>query len=68
MKMANIASTTPGNIWTSDEFVVLVRNTVANLLDVDWDDLLKADEAEVRYAVMQVCSEINCQVTPAGNA
>jgi hypothetical protein len=68
MKIANVASTAPRNIWTSDEFVVLVRNTVANLLDVDWDDLLKADEAEVRDAVMQVCSEINCQVTPAGNA
>jgi len=35
MKMANFASTAPGNIWTSDEFVVLVRNTVANLLDAD---------------------------------
>jgi len=68
MKTADVASTAPGNIWTSDEFVVLVRNTVANLLDVDWDDLLEADEAEVRDAVMQVCREINCQVTPAGNA
>ena len=68
MKIANVASTAPGNIWTSDEFMVLVRNTVANLLDVDWDDLLTADEAEVKDAVMQVCSEINCQVTPAGNA
>ena len=68
MKIANVASTAPGNIWTSDEFMVLVRDTVANLLDVDWDDLLTADEAEVKDAVMQVCSEINCQVTPAGNA
>jgi hypothetical protein len=50
MKIANVASIEPGNIWTSDEFVVPVR-----------DDLLMADEAEVGDAVMQVCSEINCQ-------
>jgi hypothetical protein len=68
MKMAIVSSTAPGNVWTSDEFAVLVRNTVANLLDVGLDDLLKADEAEVTNAVMQVCSEINCQITPAGNA
>jgi hypothetical protein len=47
---------------------VLVRDTVANLLDVGLDDLLKADEAEVTNAVMRVCCEINCQITPAGNA
>jgi hypothetical protein len=34
---------------------VLVRDTVANLLDVGLDDLLKADEAEVTNAVMRVC-------------
>jgi hypothetical protein len=65
MKTANIA---PGNIWTSAEFVTLVRNTVANLLGVDQDDLPKADEAKIKNVVKQVCSEINSQVTPAGNA
>jgi hypothetical protein len=68
MKMANVASTAPGNIWTKDEFLTLVGDTVANLLDVDRDDLLKAGEAEINDAVKQVCSEINSQVTPAGNA
>jgi hypothetical protein len=68
MKMANVASTAPGNIWTTDEFLTLVRDTVANLLDVDRDDLLKAGEAEINNAVRQVCCEINSQVTPAGNA
>jgi hypothetical protein len=68
MKMALVSSTAPGNVWTSDEFAILVRDTVANLLNVGLDDLLKADEAGVTKAVMQVCSEINCQITPAGNA
>jgi len=68
MKMANVASTEPGNIWTTDEFLTLIRDTVANLLDVDRDDLLKAGEAEINNAVRQVCCEINSQVTPAGNA
>ena len=68
MKMANVASTAPGNIWTTDEFLTLIRDTVANLLDVDRDDLLKAGEAEIDSAVRQVCCEINSQVTPAGNA
>jgi hypothetical protein len=68
MKMANVASTAPGNIWTTDEFLTLIRDTVANLLDVDRDDLLKAGEAEINNAVRQVCCEINSQVTPAGNA
>ena len=68
MKMANVASTAPGKIWTTDEFLTLLRDTVANLLDVDRDDLLKAGEAEINNAVRQVCCEINSQVTPAGNA
>jgi hypothetical protein len=68
MKMANVAPTAPGNIWTTDEFLTLVRDTVANLLDIDRDDLLKAGEAEINNAVKQVCCEINSQVTPAGNA
>jgi hypothetical protein len=68
MKMANVASTAPGNIWTTDEFLTLVRDTVANLLDLDREDLLKAGEAEINNAVRQVCCEINSQVTPAGNA
>jgi hypothetical protein len=68
MKMANVASIAPGNIWTTDEFLTLVRDTVANLLDVERDDLLKAGEAEINNAVRQVCWEINSQVTPAGNA
>ena len=59
MKMANVASTAPGNIWTTDQFLTLVRDTVANLLDVGLDDLLKADEAKVTNAVMRVCCEIN---------
>jgi hypothetical protein len=59
MKMAIVSSTAPGNVWTSDEFAVLVRDTVANFLGVGLDDLLKADEAEVVNAVMRVCSEIN---------
>ena len=67
-KMAIVASTAPGNVWTSDEFAILVRDTVAKLLDVRPDDLPKADEAEITNAMMQVCNEINCQVTPAGNA
>jgi hypothetical protein len=68
MKMANVASTAPGNIWTRDEFLTLVRDTVATLLDVDRDELLKAGEAEINNAVKHVCCEINSQVTPAGNA
>jgi hypothetical protein len=68
MKMAIVASIAPGNIWTSDEFLALVRNTAANLLDVRLDHLLKADEATVKNVVMHVCSEINSQVTPADNA
>jgi hypothetical protein len=68
MKMANVASAAPGNIWTTDEFLPLVRDTVANILNVDRDDLLKAGESEINNAVRQVCSEINSQVTPAGNA
>jgi hypothetical protein len=68
MKMAIVSSTTPGNIWTTDEFLTLVRDTVANLLDIDRDDLLRAGEAESNNAVRQVCCEINSQVTPAGNA
>jgi hypothetical protein len=68
MKMANVASTAPGNIWTTDEFLTLVRDTVANLLEVNRDDLLNAGEAEINNAVKQVCWEINSQVTPAGNA
>jgi hypothetical protein len=67
-KMAIVASTTPGNVWTSDEFAILVRDTVAKLLDVRPDDLPTADEAEITNTIMQVCSEINCQVAPAGNA
>lgn len=67
-KMAIVASTEPGNVWTSDEFAILVRDTVAKLLDVRPDDLPTADEAEITSTVMQVCSEINCQVVPAGNA
>jgi hypothetical protein len=68
MKMANVALTAPGNIWTTDEFLTLVRDTVANILNVDRDDLLKAGESEINNAVRQVCCEINSQVTPAGNA
>jgi hypothetical protein len=41
---------------------------VAKLLDVRPDDLPKADEAKITNAMMQVCTEINCQVAPAGNA
>jgi hypothetical protein len=67
-KMAIVASTAPGNVWTSDEFAILVRDTVAKLLDVHPDDLPTADEAEITNTMMQVCSEINCQVVPAGNA
>ena len=52
----------------SDEFAILVRDTVAKLLDVRPDDLPKADEAKITNAMMQVCTEINCQVAPAGNA
>jgi hypothetical protein len=68
MKMANVASTAPGNIWTKDEFLTLVRDTVANLLDVDRADLLKEGEAKIYNVVKQVCCAINSQVTPAGNA
>jgi hypothetical protein len=66
--MAIVASTVPGNVWTSDEFAILIRLTVATLLDVCPGDLQTADEAEITNAMMQVCSEINCQVMPAGNA
>jgi hypothetical protein len=66
--MPIVASTAPGNVWTSDEFMILVRDTVMKLLDVRPDDLPKADEAEITNAIMQVCSEINCHVVPAGNA
>lgn len=68
MKITNVASTAPGNIWTTDEFLTLVRDTVANLLDVDRDDLFKAGEPEINSAVKQVRCEINSRVTPAGNA
>ena len=68
MKMANVASIAPCNIWTTDEFLTLVRDTVANLLDVDRDDLLKAGEAEIDNAARQVCCQINSRVTLAGNA
>jgi hypothetical protein len=67
-KMAIVALTAPGNVWTSDEFATLVRDTVAKLLDVRPADLPTAEEAEITDTVMQVCSEINCQVVPAGNA
>jgi hypothetical protein len=67
MKMAIVSSTAPGNIWTTDEFLTLVRDSVATLLDIGRDDLLKAGEAEINNAVKQVCCEINSQVTPAGN-
>jgi hypothetical protein len=67
-KMAIVALTAPGNVWTSDEFAALVRDTVAKLLDVHPDDLPTGDEAEITNTVRQVCSEINCQVVPAGNA
>jgi hypothetical protein len=67
-KMAIVASTAPGNVWTSDEFAILVRDTVAKLLDVRPDDLPKVDEVKITNAMMQVCTEINCQVAPAGNA
>jgi phage head maturation protease len=66
--MAIVASTAPGNVWTSDEFAILVRDAVAKLLDVRPDELPTADDAEITDTVMQVCSEINCQVVPAGNA
>jgi hypothetical protein len=66
--VAIVASTAPGNVWTSDEFAVLVRDTVAELLDVRPDDLTMADGAEITNAVIQVCSQINCYVAPAGNA
>jgi hypothetical protein len=49
-------------------FAILVRDTAAKLLDVRPDDLPKADEAEITNAMMQVHSEINCQVVPAVNA
>jgi hypothetical protein len=58
----------PGNIWTSEEFVDLIRNTVATLHDLDLGDLLKADKAGINNAVKHVCGEINSQVKPAGNA
>jgi hypothetical protein len=67
-KMAIVTPTAPGNVWTSDEFAILVRDTVAKLLDVRPADWPKADEAEITNTMMQVCSEINCQVVPAGNA
>jgi hypothetical protein len=38
-KMTVVASTAPGNVWTSDEFAILVRDAVAKLLDVRPDDL-----------------------------
>jgi hypothetical protein len=68
MTMAIVASTEPGNVWTTDEFAALVRDNVAKLLDIGPDDLIKADDAELRDAVLRVCSEINSEVMPAGNA
>jgi hypothetical protein len=68
MKMAIVASTAPGNVWTTDEFAALVRENVASLLNLGLDDLLRADDAELAIAVRRVCSEINSQVIPAGNA
>jgi hypothetical protein len=56
--------TAAGNIWTKDEFLTLVRDKVANLLDVDRDDLLKADQREINNAVRQVCWEINSSRQP----
>ena len=68
MKMSIVASTAPGNVWTTDEFAALVRDDVAKLLDVGPDDLIKADEAELRNTMLRVCSEIHSEVMPAGNA
>jgi hypothetical protein len=66
--MAIVASTAPGNIWTSDEFATLIRLTVAALLDLRPVDLQTADEAQITSATVQVCGEITYQVVPAGNA
>jgi hypothetical protein len=45
-----------------------MANVTSILLYVRLDHLLKADEATVKNVVMHVCSEINSQVTSAGNA
>jgi hypothetical protein len=34
MKMAIVASTAPGNVWTTDEFAALVRENVTSLLNL----------------------------------
>jgi hypothetical protein len=47
MKMAIVASTAPGNVWTTDEFAALVRENVTSLLNLGLDDLLRADDAEL---------------------
>ena len=68
MKMENIASTAPGNIWTKDEFLILVRDTVANLLNVDRDGVFKAGEAEINSSFSFTILSLNRATFASGTA